>query len=319
MGSCFESRGNTDFENQRRHSEDDYFENLLAVWTHYGRQPKYREMDEPPSAITSGAYEAKWGSWGKSLLAFVERVNSDTRQVASETREEMSLPTGVDDIPEPISGGPISSKASKGGKPRQNRKQEDQRQIKLGLRYDVLRRDRFRCVLCGASPATVLGCDLHVDHILPWSKGGKTVEENLRTLCEPCNLGKSAKFESEQPSRIESIGTDISKMNISIWIVEIIFPIDLSTGLLSMSRVETSKSDDDLHAEVCAAINELKASAPTGGHPFLLDFRYDEAAAKRALNFLRDGLPQPMIPWTDEHTRAWRLALENVSVNQPRR
>ena len=46
----------------KRYSDDDYFENLLKVWTHYGRQPKYSEMDRPPSSIPSGAYEAKWGT-----------------------------------------------------------------------------------------------------------------------------------------------------------------------------------------------------------------------------------------------------------------
>ena len=36
---------------------------LLAVWTHYGRQPTCRQMDDPPSAISSGAYKKKWGTW----------------------------------------------------------------------------------------------------------------------------------------------------------------------------------------------------------------------------------------------------------------
>lgn len=45
----------------RRWSEDDYMENLLTVWTYHGRQPFHREMDEPPSRITSGAYEHRWG------------------------------------------------------------------------------------------------------------------------------------------------------------------------------------------------------------------------------------------------------------------
>jgi hypothetical protein len=39
----------------KRYSDDDYFENLLTVWTHHGRQPKYREMNQPPSCVPSGA------------------------------------------------------------------------------------------------------------------------------------------------------------------------------------------------------------------------------------------------------------------------
>ena len=61
------------------------------------------------------------------------------------------------------------------------------------MRYDVLRRDGFKCVLCGMSSSD--GAILHVDHIIPVSKGGKTVMSNLRTLCERCNLGKSNKIE----------------------------------------------------------------------------------------------------------------------------
>lgn len=61
------------------------------------------------------------------------------------------------------------------------------------LRYDVLKRDGFRCVLCGMSSKD--GAILHVDHIIPVSKGGKTELSNLRTLCERCNMGKSNKIE----------------------------------------------------------------------------------------------------------------------------
>jgi 5-methylcytosine-specific restriction endonuclease McrA len=55
----------------------------------------------------------------------------------------------------------------------------------------VLRRDNFSCQACGASPAKTPGVILHVDHIRPWSEGGETVFENLHTLCEPCNIGRS--------------------------------------------------------------------------------------------------------------------------------
>jgi 5-methylcytosine-specific restriction endonuclease McrA len=61
----------------------------------------------------------------------------------------------------------------------------------LRLRFRVMKRDNFSCRACGASPALKPGLSLHVDHIKAWSLGGETVEENLQTLCEPCNLGKS--------------------------------------------------------------------------------------------------------------------------------
>ena len=61
------------------------------------------------------------------------------------------------------------------------------------LRYDIMKRDGFRCVICGASASD--GVQLHIDHILPVSKGGRTERSNLRTLCSRCNLGKRDKYD----------------------------------------------------------------------------------------------------------------------------
>ena len=61
------------------------------------------------------------------------------------------------------------------------------------MRYDILKRDHFRCQICGSSSSD--GVKLHVDHIVPVSRGGKTEPSNLRTLCDRCNLGKSSKLE----------------------------------------------------------------------------------------------------------------------------
>lgn len=60
------------------------------------------------------------------------------------------------------------------------------------LRYDVLIRDDLRCRVCGASPET--GAHLHIDHIMPISKGGRTEFDNLQALCSPCNMGKGARL-----------------------------------------------------------------------------------------------------------------------------
>lgn len=61
------------------------------------------------------------------------------------------------------------------------------------LRYTILKRDGFRCVLCGRGSDD--GAQLEVDHIFPVSKGGETVPKNLRTLCKECNRGKRDEIE----------------------------------------------------------------------------------------------------------------------------
>jgi 5-methylcytosine-specific restriction endonuclease McrA len=43
--------------------------------------------------------------------------------------------------------------------------------------------------------------ELHADHISPWADGGKTVLENLQTLCQNCNLGKGKSFGKVEISR----------------------------------------------------------------------------------------------------------------------
>ena len=75
-----------------------------------------------------------------------------------------------------------------------NKKSNPERnKLTAGLRYDILKRDNFKCQICGRSAED--GVKLHVDHIIPICKGGKTTWDNLRTLCQDCNLGKGSKLE----------------------------------------------------------------------------------------------------------------------------
>ncbi|MGB8647287.1 MAG: HNH endonuclease signature motif containing protein [Anaerolineae bacterium] len=68
-----------------------------------------------------------------------------------------------------------------------------------GLRYDILLRDKFTCKGCGRSPSRGDPVTLHVDHIVAIALGGKTVPENLQTLCQDCNLGKGTKPWMDDP------------------------------------------------------------------------------------------------------------------------
>lgn len=144
--------------------EIDLFNNLETVWIAKGKQPTRRDMDEyPQSQISSGAYLRRFGKWSAALASFVEYVNN-TEEEANGYQEGSS----------------------------QKSIHKTKRDVNHRLRFLVLARDNFSCCKCGASPAKDGGITvLHVDHIVPWSKGGETTLDNLQTLCSKCNLGKS--------------------------------------------------------------------------------------------------------------------------------
>jgi len=144
-------------------TDEQYFQNLKEVWTKLGRQPKYNDMQKPLSKYVAGAYEHRFGTWRKALEKFVEYINQE-------------------DVPK-IDKEELKSKPIKTHKTKSS--------ISWRLRFIVMRQDGFKCKICGRSPATDPKIILHVDHIIPWSKGGETVPENLQTLCSKCNIGKS--------------------------------------------------------------------------------------------------------------------------------
>ena len=62
------------------------------------------------------------------------------------------------------------------------------------VRYEVLKRAKGRCQLCGI-PASIKF--LHVDHIRPRNKGGDTKIENFQALCYTCNSQKMDKDDTD--------------------------------------------------------------------------------------------------------------------------
>ncbi len=141
--------------------KEEMFENLANVWTALGREPKYDEMVSPLSKIDSKTYQNKFKTWRIALKEFVEYMN-DGKIVPI----ELITPTEV----------PVLRKTP--------------RSVNLRLRWKIIQRDHMKCVHCGRSPAND-NVTLEVDHIVPVSKGGETVEENLQTYCNLCNKGAS--------------------------------------------------------------------------------------------------------------------------------
>ena len=62
------------------------------------------------------------------------------------------------------------------------------------LREFIKNRDNFTCCNCGNSTHVEPNLLLEIDHIIPVAKGGRTVEDNLQTLCWKCNRAKSDKI-----------------------------------------------------------------------------------------------------------------------------
>lgn len=155
-------------------SDDELFENIKSLWISLGRQPRYTEVKAPNSLFSAGTYENRFGSWSKALGKFVEWVNSDTPNKSQENVEEQSSADITTQTP--------------------LAKRRTRREISDRQRFRILVRDGFRCKSCGASPLIQPGVELHVDHILPWSKGGETTDDNLESKCKQCNLGKGNAF-----------------------------------------------------------------------------------------------------------------------------
>jgi len=153
-------------------SDEEWFENLANVWEALGRQPRYGEVARPLSKYSAGGYATRFGSWRGALEAFVSFVNAvSSPKIGESVARDMPV----------TERHPIEK----------SRARETSRSISWRLRYLVMRRDNFKCCLCGTSPALQTGIVLEVDHKVPWSKGGESLLENLQTLCQVCNNGKS--------------------------------------------------------------------------------------------------------------------------------
>jgi hypothetical protein len=150
-------------------NDDDLLSNLATVWETLGRQPKQNDLRPPLSRFSDDTYKRRFGSWRKALEFFVEIATDGVPSISS--TEPVITVEGITPAP--------------------SKKHRTQRDPSWRLRFLVNRRDRFTCRACGRSPANDVSVVLHVDHIVPWSKGGETTLDNLQTLCEMCNLGKS--------------------------------------------------------------------------------------------------------------------------------
>jgi hypothetical protein len=140
-------------------SDEELYKNILNLWEQLGKQPRRANLTNDISEYSQSPYNRRFSTWNNALQNFVVWANG----------EEISAPESSDI---------------------DNAKRKTGRDPSLRLRFKIMQRDNFTCKQCGASPAKNPSVELHIDHIIPWSKGGDTIFENLQTLCLQCNLGK---------------------------------------------------------------------------------------------------------------------------------
>ncbi len=162
-----------------RIGEQTLFDELERIWIKLGRQPTSTDIIKGDiSKYSLDTYKRRFGGFRKALEAFVEYIgliNLDEEKIIESKITSQDKITKIDYVEKPF----------------QKKEHRTSRNITVRMRFMVFKRDNFRCCVCGASPAKDPLVELHVDHIIPWSKGGETVIDNLQTLCTKCNLGKS--------------------------------------------------------------------------------------------------------------------------------
>jgi hypothetical protein len=198
FGSWIKAKEKTGLK-RRKHpsiSDEEYFINLEEVWIKLGKQPHFSDMKIPFSKYSGSGYVHNFGTWRKALERFIDHVNKDEEttiegknSIIIEEKKPPESPIIEYPNKELVSDKALLAKRSKSSQELIN-KHRTKREVNYRLRFRIMRRDNFKCQCCGRSPATDPKIILHIDHIIPWSKGGETTFENLQTICSVCNIGK---------------------------------------------------------------------------------------------------------------------------------
>lgn len=80
-------------------------------------------------------------------------------------------------------------------------------------RFEVLRRDGFRCRYCGATPDET---ELTVDHVVPVALGGGDKADNLVAACKDCNAGKASTSPDE--TSVAQVSEDAVRWRMAVFL-----------------------------------------------------------------------------------------------------
>ena len=130
-----------------------------------------------------------------------------------------------------------------------------QRFVPIDMKIELFERDNFtcqECKMCFRLPGietkrairTIAGL-IHIDHVVPVQQGGRATLENLRLLCDSCNLGRAKKPSVAELRRLAASCGD-SRQN----------------AALSESNPIQSESNPKQEAQSAAPVNKVKDIRP---------------------------------------------------------
>ncbi len=137
----------------------------------------------------------------------VGRVLTKNRGITQKNKDEYSL-IGYQELSENeteelvnLCQGKIDEFIGKRGNAVWSHRKKSSGYISGTIKYEVLKRAKFRCELCGISAEEKA---LEVDHIIPRNEGGSDDISNLQALCYSCNSMKRDKDNTDFRQMAES-------------------------------------------------------------------------------------------------------------------
>jgi len=163
----------------------------------------------------------------------------------------------------------------------------NKRSVSKKTRFEVFKRDSFKCQYCGKSaPDVILNCD----HIKPISKGGNNGLMNLITACFDCNSGKSNRKLSDQ-SVIKKQKMQIDELNERREQLKLLQKYRESVKSIDQEKVSylVSLIEDDLVGCIVSdlEINSIKSWVKKYQYKIIIESM--EASAKQYLQINGEG------------------------------
>lgn len=189
--------------------------------------------------------------------------------------------------------------------------------ISKKTRFEIFKRDGFKCTYCGAEAPKAI---LHVDHIHPVAKGGDNDMLNLTTACSDCNGGKSDRLLSDdsaiakQRSQLDELHERREQMEMMLRWREAM--TDIADDQLKAVQEHFSRVFPGWSVKTDGAVKQLKGYLRKHGMMAVMDAI--DLAAERYVKSDADGKPIPETIQEAWHKVGGILHVQSKSPEQQR-